>query len=47
MLIHHKNLSSRAIKICHPERSEGPASVFAVAFAFLSVIPEGHLLFAK
>jgi hypothetical protein len=30
---------------CHPEQSEGPAVVFAVAF--LSVIPEGNLLFGK
>src|SRR5882724_7213145 len=27
---------------CHPERSEGPASVFALAFLF--VIPKGNLL---
>jgi putative endonuclease len=29
-------------KICHPERSEGPA--LALAFVFLSVIPAGNLL---
>jgi hypothetical protein len=36
---------------CHPEQSEGPAFAFVfavafvVAFVFLSVIPEGNLLF--
>jgi hypothetical protein len=32
--------------ICHPERSEGPAFALALAlaFAFLSVIPEGNPL---
>jgi hypothetical protein len=36
-------------KICHSERSEEPvfAFVFAVAFALLSVIPEGNLLLRR
>jgi hypothetical protein len=43
---------SRKQKSCHPERSKPQAcaaerSAFAVAFAFLAVIPEGNPLFAR